>query len=171
MKKPKELISKENVQKRVSELADRINNDYKEKTLTVIGVLKGSCIFMMDLIRKLKMPVFIDFIEVQSYGDDQESSGVVKLIKDVTHSIEDQDILIVEDIVDTGLTMNYLVENFKIRNPKSIKICAFLDKPSKRKVSIDIDYNGFTIEDKFVVGYGLDHKGFLRNLSYVGYFE
>jgi hypoxanthine phosphoribosyltransferase len=171
MEKPKILITKEKIEKRVAELGKQITRDYAGKTVTVIGVLKGSIIFLSDLIRHIDLPLFIDFIEVSSYGDETKSSGVVKIIKDLSHSIEGHDVLIVEDIIDTGITMEHLLKNLENKNPRSLKICTFLEKPINAKISIKIDYQGFTIEDKFVIGYGLDHKGFMRNLEYIGYIE
>ncbi|MFH1729195.1 MAG: hypoxanthine phosphoribosyltransferase [Pseudomonadota bacterium] len=165
----KVLISEEDVLKRVKELGTQISKDYEGKSLTVIGVLKGSFLFQADLVRYIDVPVQVDFLEVSSYGNETKSSGVVKFVKDLTHSIEGLDVLIVEDIIDSGLTMNYLLNNLKTRNPASLKVCTLLEKPHKTEVPID--YTGFKIEDKFVVGYGLDYRGFYRNTRYIGYFD
>ncbi|MCE5212745.1 MAG: hypoxanthine phosphoribosyltransferase [Deltaproteobacteria bacterium] len=150
------LFSKDAIQKRVRELADQISKDYEGKELIVIGILKGAFIFMADLIREISIPCRVDFARLASYGAGSESSGKVVMTKDIETSIKDKDILIVEDILDTGLTMQYLVDWLEERNPRSLKICVFLDKRKRRKVSFEADYVGFTIEDGFVVGYGLD---------------
>jgi hypoxanthine phosphoribosyltransferase len=150
------LLSHVAIQKRVQELAYQISNDYAGRELVVIGILKGAFIFMADLIREISIPCNIDFVRVASYGASAESSGKVVMTKDIETSIKGRDILIVEDIVDTGLTLQYLVDWLKERNPNSLKICVFLDKRKRRKVSFEADYVGFTIDDNFVVGYGLD---------------
>ena len=153
---PKILFSRTTIQKRVQELAGQISSDYAGRELVVIGILKGAFIFMADLIREISIPCNIDFVRVASYGASSENSGKVVMTKDIETSIKGRDILIVEDIVDTGLTLQYLVEWLKERNPHSLKICVFLDKRKRRKVSFEADYVGFTIDDGFVVGYGLD---------------
>ena len=150
------LFSRAEIQKRVRELAGQISDDYAGGDLVVIGILKGAFIFMADLVREINIPCRIDFVRVASYGASSESFGKVVMTKDIETSIKGRDILIVEDIVDTGLTLQYLVEWLKERNPHSLKICAFLDKRKRRKVSFEADYAGFTIDDGFVVGYGLD---------------
>jgi len=150
------LFSKETIQKRVRELAELISKDYAGKELIIIGVLKGAFVFMADLIREISIPCRVDFARLASYGAGSESSGKVVLTKDIETSIKDKDILIVEDILDTGLTMQYFVEWLKERNPQSLKVCVFLDKRKRRKVAFEADYVGFTIDDGFVVGYGLD---------------
>jgi hypoxanthine phosphoribosyltransferase len=150
------LFSREAIQKRVQELAGQISGDYAGRELVVIGILKGAFIFMADLVREITIPCKIDFVRVASYGASAESSGKVVMTKDIETSIKGRDILIVEDIIDTGLTLQYLVEWLKERNPNSLKICVFLDKRQRRKVSFEADYVGFTIDDGFVVGYGLD---------------
>lgn len=150
------LFSKEVIQKRVKELASQISKDYAGRELIMIGVLKGAFIFMADLIREISIPCIVDFARLASYGAGSESSGKVVMTKDIETSIKDKDILIVEDILDTGLTMQYFVDWLKERNPRSLKTCVFLDKRKRRKVSIEADYVGFTIEEGFVVGYGLD---------------
>jgi hypoxanthine phosphoribosyltransferase len=144
------------IQKRVKELADQISGDYTGRELIVIGILKGAFIFMADLVRAMSTPCRIDFVRVASYGEGSESSGKAVMTKDIETSINGRDILIVEDIIDTGLTLKYLVEWLKERNPHSLKVCALLDKRKRRKVSFEADYVGFTIDDGFLVGYGLD---------------
>jgi len=153
------------IQKRVQELAGQISGDYAGRELVVIGILKGAFIFMADLIREIRIPCNIDFVRVASYDASSESSGKVVMTKDIETSIKGRDILIVEDIVDTGLTLQYLVEWLKERNPDSLKICVFLDKLQRRKVSFEADYVGFTIDDGFVVGYGLDFNEQYRCFS------
>lgn len=161
------LFNEEAIAEKVSELGRQITNDYMDKDLVVIGVLKGASVFMGDLIRKICIPVNIDFMAVSSYGLSTESSGVVKIIKDLDESIEDKHVLIIEDIIDTGLTLHYLCENLLSRKPKSLKICTLLDKPERRKVEIKVDYKGFDIPDEFIVGYGIDYAEKYRNLPYV----
>jgi len=150
------LFSQAAIQKRVRELAGQISGDYAGRELIVIGILKGAFIFMADLVRDITIPCKIDFVRVASYGASSDSSGKVVMTKDIETSIKGRDILIVEDIIDTGLTLQYLVNWLKERNPNSLKICVFLDKRKRRKVSFEADYVGFTIDDGFVVGYGLD---------------
>ncbi|MGA3280463.1 MAG: hypoxanthine phosphoribosyltransferase [Smithella sp.] len=150
------LFSRDAIQKRVRELAGQISKDYADRELIIIGVLKGAFIFMADLIREISIPCRIDFTRLASYGDGSDSSGKVVMTKDIETSIKGRDILIVEDILDTGLTLQYLVGWLKERNPDSLKICVLLDKRKRRKVSFEADYVGFTIDDGFVVGYGLD---------------
>lgn len=150
------LFSRDEIQKRVKEIAAQISKDYAGRELIIIGVLRGAFIFMADLIREISIPCRVDFARLASYGAGSESSGKVVMTKDIETSIKDRDILIVEDIVDTGLTMQYLVEWLKERNPRSLKTCVFLDKRKRRKISFEAEYVGFTIDDGFVVGYGLD---------------
>jgi hypoxanthine phosphoribosyltransferase len=150
------LFSRDEIQKRVREIASQISKDYAGRELVVIGILKGAFIFMSDLVREISIPCKIDFARLASYGTSSESSGKVVMTKDIETSIKGRDILIVEDIVDTGLTLQYLVDWLKERNPHSLKICVFLNKRKRRKVSLEADYVGFTIDDGFVVGYGLD---------------
>ena len=150
------LYPKDVIEKRVRELAGTISRDYEGKELIVIGILKGAFIFMADLIRCLSVPCRVDFVRLASYGEGPSSSGRVVMTKDIETSIKDRDILIVEDVVDTGLTLSFLVNWLKERNPCSIKVCAFLDKRKRRRVPFEADYVGFTIDDGFVVGYGLD---------------
>ncbi|HOA80918.1 MAG TPA: hypoxanthine phosphoribosyltransferase, partial [Defluviitaleaceae bacterium] len=141
--------------------------DYRGKDLTVIGILKGSNIFMGDLIRKIDIPLQIDFMVVSSYGQSTESSGIVRVIKDLDYSIEGKNILIVEDIIDTGLTLAYLKEILLKRKPQSVKICSLLDKPARRRVDLEVDYIGFETPDEFIVGYGIDYSEKYRNLPYI----
>jgi len=161
------LFSRMTIQKRVQELANQISDDYAGRELIVIGILRGAFVFMADLIREISIPCKIDFARVASYGAGAESSGKVVMTKDIETSISGRDILIVEDIVDTGLTLQYLTVWLKERNPRSLKVCAFLDKRKRRKVSFEADYVGFTIDDGFVVGYGLDFNEQYRYLPEV----
>jgi len=161
------LFSGEEIQRRVAELGGQISADYAGKELLVVGILKGAMIFLADLVRHITVPTYFDFVAVSSYGASTQSSGVVRILKDIDRSIEGRHVLIVEDIVDTGLTLNYLVENFKSRGPAGVKVCTLLDKPSRRVVPVDIDYNGFVIPDEFVVGYGLDYNERYRNFPYI----
>ncbi len=161
------LVSKEQLDKQVEELGARISKDYEGQELVIIGVLKGGFIFLADLARKITIPVDLDFMSVSSYGNSSKSSGVVKIIKDVDTNITDKHVLIVEDIIDTGLTLSHLVELLKTRGPLSVKICAALDKPSRRKVDLKVDYKGIEIPDEFVIGYGLDYAGKYRNIAEV----
>lgn len=164
----KVLISEEEIAKRVKELGVQLTEDYKGKDLMVVGILKGCMLFLSDLVRAIDLPLTMDFMVVSSYGNATKSSGVVRIIKDLEREIEGKDVLIVEDIVDTGLTLSYLIENLKTRNPNSVKVCSLLDKPERRKVHVDIEYIGFRIPDEFVIGYGLDYAEVYRNLPFVG---
>lgn len=161
------LYSENDLALRVKELAEAIQSDYQDKELLVIGVLKGANIFMGDLIRKIDLPIQIDFIAASSYGSSTESSGVVKIVKDLDYSIEGKHVLIVEDIIDSGLTLKYLEENFMSRKPASLEICTLLDKPERRKANIAVKYVGYEIPDEFIVGYGIDYAEKYRNLPYV----
>jgi len=162
------LVTEEEIKNKVKELGAAITRDYRGKDLLVVGILKGSVVFMGDLIREIKLPVQIDFMEVSSYeGKATESSGAVRILKDLKSNVEGKNILIVEDIIDTGLTLSYLMDILQARKPGSIKICTFLNKPSRRKVNLQADYNGYDIPDEFVVGYGLDYAESYRNLPYV----
>lgn len=156
------------IAKRVAELGAQITADAQQEPLCVVAVLKGSFIFCADLIRHIRVPVNCEFIAISSYGDDTESSGVVQITSDLTHSIQGKNVLVVEDIVDTGLSMRYLLDNFQTRKPRSVKICTLLDKPSNRRTHVTIDYIGFQIPNAFVVGYGLDVAGRFRNIPYIG---
>ena len=163
------LVSEDQIQAKVRELGARISTDYAGRTLTLVSVLKGSLPFMADLMRSITVPVRIDLMEVSSYGGSStESSGLVRILKDLSASIADEHVLLVEDIIDTGLTLNYLVRYLRGKGPASLRICTLLDKPARRLVEIPVDYTGFTIDDRFVVGYGLDFGEFYRNLRYVG---
>jgi hypoxanthine phosphoribosyltransferase len=163
------LLSEDAIQTRVAELGARISADYAGHQLTLVSVLKGSLPFMADLMRAMTIPVRIDLMEVSSYGGaSTESSGLVRILKDLSASIEGEEVLIVEDIIDTGLTLNYLVRYLRGKNPRSLRICTLLDKPARRLVEIPVDYIGFTIPDQFVVGYGLDYGELYRNLRFVG---
>lgn len=162
------LFSKEDIAKKVKELGEIISKDYKENDdLVIIGVLKGANVFMADLMREITIPVYIDFMAVSSYGYSTESSGIVRILKDLDLEIEGKHVLIIEDIIDTGLTLKYLTDNLKSRNTKSVKICTLLDKPVRRKCDLKVDYMGFEIPDKFIVGYGIDYGERYRNLPYV----
>ncbi len=158
------LFSRADIEKKVCELAERISRDYRDRDLIVIGVLKGAFIFMADLIRNLSIPTTVDFMRLASYGSGTESSGRITVSKNIETSITGRDVLVVEDIVDTGLTLTYLVEMLKESKPNSLKVCAFLDKRMKRKVPFEADYVGFSMDDGFVVGYGLDFDERFRYL-------
>ncbi len=162
------LISAEELDAKVSELAEQISRDYAGKTVLVVTLLKGGVMFAVDLMRKLTVPVEIDFMSVSSYGASSKSSGIVKVEKDLDNSIKGKDVLLVEDIIDSGLTLNYVRELLLGREPASLRICTILDKPSRRKTEVKVDYTGFEIPDEFVVGYGLDYAQKHRNLPYVG---
>ncbi|HOB20097.1 MAG TPA: hypoxanthine phosphoribosyltransferase [Candidatus Atribacteria bacterium] len=162
------LIDEEKLIKRVKELGAQITEDYKDKDLFIIVILKGAVMFASDLIKEIKLPLAIDFMAVSSYGASTKSSGVVRIMKDLEEQIEGKDVLIVEDIVDTGLTLNYLFENLLSRKPRSLKVCCCLDKPSRRKAPVNVDYVGFNIPDEFVIGYGLDYAEKYRNLPFIG---
>ncbi|HTX31191.1 MAG TPA: hypoxanthine phosphoribosyltransferase [Solirubrobacteraceae bacterium] len=161
------LVSAEDLQRRVGELADEISHDYAGRDLVIVGVLKGAVFFVSDLMRQLDVPVEVDFMAVASYGSATKSSGVVRILKDLDAAIEGRDVLIVEDIVDSGLTLQYLMRNLNGRNPRSLEVCALLVKPSRQKVDLPTRYVGFEIPDQFAVGYGLDHAERYRNLPYV----
>ena len=165
------LVTKEDVEKRISEIADEINRAYAGKSLHLVCVLKGGAFFMCELAKHLNMPVSLDFMSVSSYGSATKSSGVVKIVKDLDEPIKDKDVLVVEDIVDSGRTLSYLMEMLRDRGPKSLHLCTLLDKPERRVVEVNVDYTGFQIPDKFVVGYGLDYDQHYRNLPYIGVLE
>jgi hypoxanthine phosphoribosyltransferase len=162
------LIPAEAIQQRVRELGAQIAADYRGKTPVLVGVLRGAIVFMVDLMRAMDMPLQVDFMATTSYGASTQSSGVVRILKDLDVVIEGRDVLIVEDIIDSGLTLHYVTELLWARRPASLRICTLLDKPANRKVAINVDYTGFTIPDKFVVGYGLDFSEVYRNLPYIG---
>jgi hypoxanthine phosphoribosyltransferase len=161
------LISREQLQARVEALGQEITRDHAGRSLVVVGVLKGSFIFLADLVRAIDLPLSIDFIGISSYQG-KSSTGVVQITSDLTRPIDGKDVLLVEDIVDTGLSMRYLLENLATRRPASVQVCTLLEKPSRAVVKVPIDYRGFVIGDEFVVGYGLDWDGKLRNLPFVG---
>ena len=161
------LVGAEDLSRRVKELAAEISADYAGKDLLLIGVLKGAVFFVSDLMRHLDVPVEVDFMAVASYGSATRSSGVVRILKDLDAAIEGRDVLIVEDIVDSGLTLQYLLRNLAGRNPRSLEVCALLIKPERRKVDLHTRYVGFEIPDRFAIGYGLDHAERYRNLPYV----
>lgn len=162
------ILTEEQIKKRVKELADEITRDFPYGDTIFIGVLKGSVIFVSDLMRSMSVNVTMDFMAVSSYGMSSKTSGIVRILKDLDFDIEDRDVIIVEDIIDTGTTLKYLFEYLKARNPRSLKICCLLDKPERRNADIKADYVGFTIPDAFVVGYGLDYAEKFRNLPYIG---
>ncbi len=164
------LLSAETIAARVAELGAQISADYAGKELMLVGILKGANIFLADLVRQISVPLSYDFVAVSSYGADTKSSGVVRILKDLDEGVESKHVLVVEDIIDTGLTLrlSYLLENLRSRRAASVKICTLLDKPSRRRVEVPIDYRGFTVEDQFVVGYGLDYAGKYRSLPYIG---
>jgi hypoxanthine phosphoribosyltransferase len=158
------LVSREQIRERTIELGKRISEDYAGKELVLVGVLKGGFVFLADLMREITIPVDMDFMAVSSYGASSRSSGVVRIIKDIDINITNKHVLIVEDIVDTGLTLKHLKELLNTRGPASVKVCTALDKPSRRKVDIEVEYEAIIIPDKFVIGYGLDYAGKYRNL-------
>ena len=161
------IITEEEIRKRVAELGAQITEDYKDKALFIVGILKGATVFMSDLIRQIKLPLEIDFMSLSSYGASTSTSGVVRMLRDLDREVAGKHVLVVEDIVDTGLTLSYLKESLLVRKPASLKICTFLDKPSRRQVELQPDYCGIEIEDFFVVGYGLDFNEQFRELPYV----
>lgn len=170
MKKIKVLISEEKINNRLDELANQIMDEYKRKDIVFLCILKGSIFFTVELAKRIKNNIQFEFVEVSSY-ENNESTGKVKLNKDITQSIEGKEVIIIEDIVDTGRTLAFLKELLLEKKPASLKICSLLDKPSRRIANVKADYVGFAIEDKFVVGYGLDDEQNLRNLNYIGYIE
>ena len=163
------LLTEEQIAAKVAELGQQVTADYAGRELTLVSVLKGSLPFMADLMRSISLPLRIDLMEVSSYGGTStESSGLVRILKDLSAPIDGRDVLLVEDIIDTGLTLNYLIRYLRGKNPRSIKVCSLLDKPARRLVEIPLDYVGFEIPDAFVVGYGLDFGEVYRNLRFVG---
>ena len=165
------MLSAEQIAARVRELGAQITKDYAERPLVLVCVLKGSVVFASDLMRAIDLPLRVDFLGVRSYGEGTESSGVVQITQDLSRPIEHEDVLIVEDIVDTGLTIAHLMDLLRTRQPHSVKVCSLLHKPARARVAVKVDYLGFTIEDKFVVGYGLDFAEKYRNLPYIGVVE
>ncbi len=161
------VVASEDLERRVAELGAEISRDYEGRDLVMIGVLKGAVLFLADLMRSMAVPCEIDFMAVSSYGSSTDSSGVVRILKDLDGTIEDRDALLVEDIVDSGLTLHYLMRSLGARNPRSLEVCALLAKPERRRIDLPIRYVGFEIPNRFVVGYGLDHAQRFRNLPYV----
>ena len=162
------ILSEEAIREKVARIADKINRDYRGKRPILVSILKGSVVFLCDLMRHLEIPVVLDFMSLSSYADSTKSSGVVRLIMDMRESIVGKDVLIIEDIIDTGLTLSYLKRNLMTRKPASLKICVLLDKKECRKKPIKVDYTGFEIPNKFCVGYGLDYRQLYRELPYIG---
>jgi hypoxanthine phosphoribosyltransferase len=167
----KVMLSEEQVNQRIRQIGEQISKDYAGKTVHLICVLKGGSFFMCELAKRISVPVTLDFMSVSSYGGDTKSSGVVKIVKDLDESIKGKDVIVVEDIIDSGRTLNYLLELLGQRGPKSLSLCTLLDKPDRRVVKVNVDYTGFEIPDKFVVGYGLDYDQRYRNLPYIGMVE
>jgi hypoxanthine phosphoribosyltransferase len=163
-----QLLSAEQIQARVRELGAQITRDYSTRSLVMVCILKGSFVFIADLVRAVELPLRVEFLGVQSYGTDTASSGIVQITQDLTQPIEGEDVLIVEDIVDTGLTLDYIGEQLRTRRPRNLSVCALLHKPARVKKKLHIDYLGFTIDDVFVVGYGLDCAQLYRNLPFIG---
>lgn len=162
------LYSEAAIEARVAELGKEISSDYNGKEIVLVGVLNGAIPFLADLMRHINVPTLMDLVAISSYGSYTSSSGVVRIMKDLDHSVESKHVLIVEDIIDTGLTLNYLIDNLRSRNPASVKVVSMLSKPSRHKVKVNIDYLGFTVPDEFVVGYGLDYAQRYRNLPCIG---
>jgi hypoxanthine phosphoribosyltransferase len=162
------LIDEDTLQTRIGELGAEVSVDYAGKELLLVGVLKGAVFFMADLMRSITVPCEIDFMAISSYGASTDSSGVVRILKDLDINIEDRHVLVVEDIIDSGLTLSYLVRNLESRSPASLEVCALLTKPARREIDVDVRYVGFEIPNRFVIGYGLDFAERFRNLPYVG---
>ena len=165
------FLTEEEVDKKIQEMGEQISRDYAGKQVHLICILKGGSFFMCELAKRITVPVSLDFMSVSSYGGDTKSSGVVKIVKDLDDAIQGKDVIVVEDIIDSGRTLSYLMEMFENRNPASLKLCTLLDKPDRRVVDVDVDYTGFSIPDEFVVGYGLDYDQKYRNLPYIGIVE
>lgn len=162
------LLSEQEVDKRIQEIGDMITKDFAGETVHLVCVLKGGSFFMCELAKRINLPVSLDFMSVSSYGSDTKSSGVVKIVKDLDEPLQGKNVIVVEDIVDSGRTLSYLMEMLKDRKPKSLTLCTLLDKPDRRVIDVDVKYTGFTIPDVFVVGYGLDYDQLYRNLPYIG---
>lgn len=171
LKTHKVLVDEKALDKRVEEIAKQINSDFAGEKVIVVGVLKGSFMFMSDLIKKINLDTEVYFLKAESYGKGTETSGTVKITKDIERDINGENVIVVEDIIDSGFTMREVFKLLKDRNPKSLKLCSCLSKPSRRECEINIDYLGFEIPDKFVIGYGLDYAEKYRNLPYIGYIE
>ena len=164
----KVLLSEQEVDKRIQEIGDMITEDFAGETVHLVCVLKGGSFFMCELAKRIKLPVSLDFMSVSSYGSDTKSSGVVKIVKDLDEPLQGKNVIVVEDIVDSGRTLSYLMEMLKDRKPKTLTLCTLLDKPDRRVIDVDVKYTGFTVPDVFVVGYGLDYDQLYRNLPYIG---
>jgi hypoxanthine phosphoribosyltransferase len=162
------MIPEEEVDRRIKEIGEQISRDYAGKAVHLVCVLRGGSFFMCELAKRISVPVTLDFMSVSSYGDDTKSSGVVKIVKDLDDSIKGKHVIVIEDVVDSGRTLSYLLEMLKDRGPESLRLCTLLDKPERRVVPVDVDYTGFEIPDEFVVGYGLDYAQKYRNLPYIG---
>lgn len=167
----KVLLSEEEVDARIKAIGEQISKDYAGKQVHLVCVLKGGSFFLCELAKRITVPVSLDFMSVSSYGSDTKSSGVVKIVKDLDDSIKDKEVIVVEDIVDSGRTLSYLMEMLSDRGPASLHLCTLLDKPERRVIDVKVDYTGFRIPDKFVVGYGLDYDQKYRNLPYIGVVE
>ncbi|MCM1058492.1 MAG: hypoxanthine phosphoribosyltransferase [Firmicutes bacterium] len=165
------LLPEEKVAERIREIGEQISRDYAGKSIHMVCVLKGGSFFMCELAKRITVPVSLDFMSVSSYGSDTKSSGVVKIVKDLDEPLQGKDVLVVEDIVDSGRTLSYLLEMLQDRKPASLRLCTLLDKPDRRVIDVKVDYTGFEIPDEFVVGYGLDHDQLYRNLPYIGVVE
>lgn len=165
------LIPEEEVDNKIKELGEQISKDYEGKEIHLVCVLRGGSFFMCELAKRITVPVSLDFMSVASYGNDTKSSGAVRIVKDLDDSLEGKDVLVVEDIIDSGRTLSYLLELLKDRKPNSLKLCTLLDKPDRRVVDVNIDYTAFQVPDEFVVGYGLDYAQKYRNLPYIGVVE
>ncbi len=162
------MLTEAEVDKKIQELGERISKDYEGRSVHLVCVLKGGSFFMCELAKRITVPVSLDFMSVSSYGGDTKSSGVVRIVKDLDEPLEGKDVIVIEDIVDSGRTLSYLLEMLKDRNPASLRLCTLLDKPDRRVVDVKVDYTGFEIPDEFVVGYGLDYDQRYRNLPYIG---
>lgn len=163
-----QMFTEEEVDRRIKEIGEMITRDYEGKSVHLVCVLKGGSFFMCELAKRINLPVSLDFMSVSSYGGDTKSSGVVRIVKDLDEPLSGKDVIVVEDIVDSGRTLSYLLEMLKDRKPESLKLCTLLDKPDRRVVDVHVDYTGFQIPDEFVVGYGLDYDQVYRNLPYIG---
>lgn len=162
------MLTEEEVDAKIKAIGEQISKDYAGKTVHLICVLKGGTFFMCELAKRISVPVTMDFMSVSSYGSDTKSSGIVKIVKDLDESIKDKDVIVIEDIIDSGRTLSHLLELLQNRSPKSLRLCTLLDKPDRRVVDVNVDYTGFCIPDEFVVGYGLDYDQKYRNLPYIG---
>ena len=165
------MLSEEEVDKRIKEIGEQISRDYAGRQVHLVCVLKGGSFFLCELAKRITVPVSLDFMSVSSYGSDTKSSGVVKIVKDLDESLKGKNVIVVEDIVNSGRTLSYLLEMLKDRGPESLRLCTLLDKPDRRVIDVNVDYTGFQIPDEFVVGYGLDYDQRYRNLPYIGVVE